>query len=156
MNEVHPHTRSKWWSSIPRRTPADQPPLTLRVGDAAVVPAHTWEQWHIPRYVRKHAVLRSHTRRPIYAGLGGARIETDSTPSPRRKQPPGGNDARTLPGTGHYDPDDTEAHTSAPVRWKQIRSPAVLIRRRDLAVVDDVRKARLSVCGEHVQVALAG
>lgn len=30
VNEVHPDTRSKWWSSIPRRTPADQPPLTLR------------------------------------------------------------------------------------------------------------------------------
>ncbi|TQC44223.1 hypothetical protein EEB14_38715 [Rhodococcus sp. WS4] len=79
MNEVHPHTRSKWWSSIPGRTPADQPPLTFRVGDAALFPAHTWEQWHIPRYVRKHAILRPHTPRPIYASLGGALIETDST-----------------------------------------------------------------------------
>ncbi|MDF3312661.1 cupin domain-containing protein [Rhodococcus sp. T2V] len=44
---------------------ADQPPRTLRVGDAAVFPAHTWAQWHIPRYVRKHAILRPHTPRPM-------------------------------------------------------------------------------------------
>ena len=44
---------------------ADQPPRTLRAGDAAVFPAHAWAQWHIPRYVRKHAVLRPHAPRPI-------------------------------------------------------------------------------------------
>lgn len=71
-------------------------------------------------------------------------------------QPPAGNDTRTLPGTGHSDPDDTEAHTPAPVRLTQIRSPAVRISRRDLAVVGDVRMVNLSVCGEHVRVVLAG
>ena len=44
---------------------ADQPPRTLRAGDAAVFPAHAWAQWHIPRYVRKPAVLRPHAPRPI-------------------------------------------------------------------------------------------
>lgn len=108
-----------------------------------------------------HPAIRTHARGSAAphgrSTPGSARAHRDRLhPIAAAQQPPGGNDTRTLPGTGHSDPDDTEAHTPAPVRLTQIRSPAVPISRRVLAVVGDVRMVNLSVCGEHVQVVLAG
>ncbi|MCZ8315329.1 cupin domain-containing protein [Phreatobacter sp.] len=33
-------------------------PRTLRPGDAALFRAGTWSTWHVPHYVRKHAICR--------------------------------------------------------------------------------------------------
>ncbi|WP_204349929.1 cupin domain-containing protein, partial [Serratia marcescens] len=36
----------------------DTPERTLRPGDAALFRAGTWATWHVPHYVRKHAICR--------------------------------------------------------------------------------------------------
>lgn len=64
---------------------ADQAPRTLRAGDAAVFPAHTWAQWHIPRYVRKHAILRPHAPRPIQILMRFYRVVSALPPAGRRR-----------------------------------------------------------------------
>lgn len=35
-------------------------PRTLRAGDAALFYAGSRTEWHVPKYVRKHAILRPH------------------------------------------------------------------------------------------------
>lgn len=42
-----------------------QEPRTLRAGDAALFYADTWAEWHVPNYVRKHAILRPHISKPV-------------------------------------------------------------------------------------------
>lgn len=37
----------------------------LRAGDAALFRAGTWATWYVPRYVRKHAVLRRELPAPL-------------------------------------------------------------------------------------------
>lgn len=54
-------------------TYAGQPPRTLRAGDAALFHADTWARWHVPHYVRKHAILRPHIPRPIWFAMRVAR-----------------------------------------------------------------------------------
>ncbi|AMY18364.1 cupin domain-containing protein [Rhodococcus sp. PBTS 1] len=54
-------------------TSAGQPPRTLRAGDAALFHADTWARWHVPHYVRKHAILRPHIPRPIWFAMRVAR-----------------------------------------------------------------------------------
>ncbi|MBY6349625.1 cupin domain-containing protein [Rhodococcoides corynebacterioides] len=54
-------------------TSAGQPPRTLRAGDAALFHADTWARWHVPQYVRKHAILRPHIPRPIWFAMRVAR-----------------------------------------------------------------------------------
>ncbi|AOK32069.1 MULTISPECIES: cupin domain-containing protein [Burkholderia] len=39
-------------------------PRTLRAGDAALFPAGSHSEWYVPRYVRKHAILRPHISKP--------------------------------------------------------------------------------------------
>nr|AAR90229.1 hypothetical protein PDK3.088 [Rhodococcus sp. DK17] len=55
-----------------------------QVGDAAVFPAHTWSNGTSRGTYASTQFCGPHTPRPIYASRGGALIETDSTPSPRR------------------------------------------------------------------------
>lgn len=43
----------------------NMPPTWLRAGDAAIFRAGTWATWHVPRYVRKHAVLRTNLPWPL-------------------------------------------------------------------------------------------
>lgn len=47
----------------------DQPPRTLVAGDAALFRAGTWSEWHVPNYVRKHAILRQHLPSSILLAL---------------------------------------------------------------------------------------
>ena len=68
---------------------ADQPPRTLRTGDAAVFQAHTWAQWHVPDYVRKHAIPRPHTPRPIRILMRVHRAAAALRPRSRRRALPG-------------------------------------------------------------------
>lgn len=48
-------------------------PIWLRTGDAALFRAGTWAVWHVPRYVRKHAVHRRELPRPLRVQLGCGR-----------------------------------------------------------------------------------
>ena len=41
------------------------PPTWLRAGDSAIFRADTWAVWYVPRYVRKHAVLRANLPWPL-------------------------------------------------------------------------------------------
>ncbi|MDN7674873.1 cupin domain-containing protein [Burkholderia oklahomensis] len=45
-------------------TPEGHAPRTLRAGDAALFHAGSRAEWHVPRYVRKHAILRPHISGP--------------------------------------------------------------------------------------------
>ncbi|MDJ0394464.1 cupin domain-containing protein [Rhodococcus sp. G-MC3] len=47
----------------------NHPARTLVVGDAALFRAGTWSEWHVPTYVRKHAILRRHMPRSILLAL---------------------------------------------------------------------------------------
>ncbi|KVD70619.1 hypothetical protein WS62_12040 [Burkholderia sp. ABCPW 14] len=40
-------------------------PRTLRAGDAALFHAGSRAEWHVPKYVRKHAILRPPISRPV-------------------------------------------------------------------------------------------
>jgi uncharacterized cupin superfamily protein len=40
-------------------------PRTLRTGDAALFYAGTHSEWYVPKYVRKHAMLRPHMTKPV-------------------------------------------------------------------------------------------
>ncbi len=40
-------------------------PRTLRAGDAALFHAGSRAEWHVPEYVRKHAILRPPISRPV-------------------------------------------------------------------------------------------
>lgn len=46
-----------------------QEPRSLRAGDAALFYAGTHSQWHVPKYVRKHAILRPHISKPVLFAL---------------------------------------------------------------------------------------
>jgi uncharacterized protein len=46
-----------------------QEPLTLRAGHAALFYAGTRSEWHVPRYVRKSALLRPHMPKPVLFAL---------------------------------------------------------------------------------------
>lgn len=39
--------------------------VTLGPNDSALFPAGEWTTWHVPEYVRKHAILRSPLPRPV-------------------------------------------------------------------------------------------
>lgn len=39
--------------------------LLLGPNDSALFPAGEWTTWHVPEYVRKHAILRSPVPRPV-------------------------------------------------------------------------------------------
>ncbi|BDX33167.1 hypothetical protein TUM20985_37140 [Mycobacterium antarcticum] len=41
------------------------PPTWLRAGDAALFRAGTWSTWHVPQYVRKHAIIRRGLPAPL-------------------------------------------------------------------------------------------
>lgn len=53
-------------------------PRTLRPGDAALFRAGTWSTWHVPSYVRKHAICRDSlpaaVALPLQAGRRAARM----------------------------------------------------------------------------------
>lgn len=40
-------------------------PTWLRAGDAALFRAGTWATWHVPNYVRKHAIIRRELPGPL-------------------------------------------------------------------------------------------
>jgi uncharacterized protein len=46
-------------------TAEGQEPRSLRAGHAALFYAGTRSEWYVPRYVRKHAILRPHLARPV-------------------------------------------------------------------------------------------
>jgi uncharacterized protein len=46
-------------------TAEGQEPQSLRAGHAALFYAGTRSEWYVPRYVRKHAILRPHLARPV-------------------------------------------------------------------------------------------
>ncbi|KAK43573.1 DUF861 domain-containing protein [Caballeronia sp. EK] len=50
-------------------TAEGQEPRTLRAGHAALFYAGTRSEWHVPRYVRKHAILRPHITKPVLLAL---------------------------------------------------------------------------------------
>ncbi|WP_321798064.1 cupin domain-containing protein [Caballeronia sp. J97] len=50
-------------------TAEGQEPRTLRAGHAALFYAGTRSQWHVPKYVRKHAILRPHITKPVLFAL---------------------------------------------------------------------------------------
>lgn len=50
-------------------TAEGQEPRTLRAGHAALFYAGTRSEWHVPHYVRKHAILRPHISKPVLFAL---------------------------------------------------------------------------------------
>jgi uncharacterized protein len=46
-----------------------QEPRTLRAGHAALFYAGTCSEWHVPNYVRKHAILRPHISKPMLLAM---------------------------------------------------------------------------------------
>ena len=48
-------------------------PRTLRPGDAALFRAGTWSTWHVPHYVRKHAICRDSLPAVVNLPLRAAR-----------------------------------------------------------------------------------
>ncbi|MCV7132711.1 DUF861 domain-containing protein [Mycobacterium hodleri] len=48
-------------------------PTWLRAGDAALFRAGTWATWYVPKYVRKHAILRRELPGPIRRQLAYGR-----------------------------------------------------------------------------------
>ncbi|SAK92512.1 cupin [Caballeronia catudaia] len=50
-------------------TAEGQEPCTLRAGHAALFYAGTRSEWCVPRYVRKHAILRPHMSKPVLFAL---------------------------------------------------------------------------------------
>jgi uncharacterized cupin superfamily protein len=61
------------------------PPTWLRAGDAALFRAGTWSTWHVPHYVRKHAIIRralpAPLRRLVEFGRRGRRLIGSGGPS---------------------------------------------------------------------------
>ncbi|SAL40714.1 cupin [Caballeronia peredens] len=50
-------------------TSEGQEPRSLRAGHAALFYAGTRSEWHVPKYVRKHAILRPHISKPVLLAL---------------------------------------------------------------------------------------
>jgi uncharacterized protein len=50
-------------------TSEGQEPRVLRAGHAALFYAGTRSEWHVPKYVRKHAILRPHISKPVLFAL---------------------------------------------------------------------------------------
>ncbi|GAB5096685.1 cupin domain-containing protein [Caballeronia sp. LP006] len=50
-------------------TAEGQEPRTLREGHAALFYAGTHSEWYVPKYVRKHAILRPHITKPALLAL---------------------------------------------------------------------------------------
>ncbi|MDR5816338.1 MULTISPECIES: cupin domain-containing protein [unclassified Caballeronia] len=50
-------------------TSEGQAPRSLRAGDAALFYAGTCSEWYVPKYVRKHAILRPHISKPVLLAL---------------------------------------------------------------------------------------
>jgi uncharacterized protein len=67
-----------------------QEPRSLRAGDAALFYAGTRAEWTVPRYVRKHAILRPHISKPVLFALKVSR---------RLRRKPDGYLPRTLPSS---------------------------------------------------------
>jgi uncharacterized protein len=50
-------------------TAEGQEPRTLSAGHVALFYAGTRTEWHVPHYVRKHAILRPHMSKPVVLAL---------------------------------------------------------------------------------------
>ncbi|SPB17111.1 cupin [Caballeronia novacaledonica] len=61
-------------------TAEGQEPRMLRAGHAALFYAGTRSEWYVPRYVRKHAILRPHITKPVLLALKVSR-KLQSKPS---------------------------------------------------------------------------